>query len=45
MKDRATCYGCDYFFNAEELTDLVDSHLPDGIKLCPECMSKGESNE
>lgn len=42
MNNRQTCYGCDYFFNVEELTDLVDSHLPQGIKLCVDCMGKGE---
>ena len=43
MRERETCYGCDY--DPKELTEIVEAHLPDGIKLCPECMEKGESND
>lgn len=40
MNTKETCYGCDYFFNAEELTEIVELHLPAGIKLCGDCMKK-----
>ena len=43
MRERETCYGCDY--DPKELTEIVEAHLPDGIKLCLECMEKGESND
>ena len=37
-----TCYGCDYFFNERELTEIVEPHLPEGIKVCGECLKRIE---
>ncbi len=45
MSVRETCYGCDYAFNVDELIELVDSQFPEGIKLCSECMNKGEGEQ
>lgn len=42
MIERETCYGCDYFYDLTELTEIIEAHLPEGIKLCPECKDKGE---
>lgn len=42
MKENISCYGCDYFYPVEDLTDYVDSQFPEGIKLCEECVLKGE---
>ena len=39
---KVTCYGCDYFFNVEELTEIIEPQLPEGIKVCGECMNKLE---
>jgi hypothetical protein len=39
---KVTCYGCDYFFNPDELTEIFEPHLPADIKLCGDCMKGGE---
>ena len=44
MKEKDTCYGCDYAYEVSELTlDLVHQH---GIvRLCGECLPKyGETS-
>ena len=40
---KKTCYGCDYFFNAEELTLFID-HQHGEIVLCSECFEKQGAN-
>lgn len=35
---KVSCYGCDYFFDEEDLTEIVEPHLPADIKLCSDCM-------
>ena len=42
MNDKQTCFGCDYAFNVEELTQIDDPQFPTIIKLCADCMKEGE---
>lgn len=42
---KVTCYGCDYFYDAQDLTEIVEPHLPRGIKLCGECLNKIEGGQ
>ena len=37
MKERATCYGCDYAYEVRDLTlDIV--HQYGEVSLCPNCL-------
>jgi len=39
MKEKATCYGCDYAYKVSELTlDIV--HQYGEVRLCGECLPK-----
>ncbi len=39
MKERSTCYGCDYAYEVSELTlDIV--HQYGEVRLCGECLPK-----
>jgi|SanBayMetagenome_1026888.scaffolds.fasta_scaffold01038_3 hypothetical protein len=37
MRQTQTCYGCDYFFTAEDLT-LLNDHQTGEILLCADCL-------